>query len=94
MRAGRGQHDDLDVLLAHGEIERRVQLIGHVHVLRVALVRPVQADAGDALARLVIEQGIEGREIGCRWCRHGILRFVIADAGGAAARRCLWTETL
>jgi hypothetical protein len=62
MLADRGQHDHLDVRLADCEIERCIDVIGHLHVLGISLVRPVQRDAGDGRARLVVKHRLEGRE--------------------------------
>src|SRR3954451_5623786 len=59
-----GEHDDLHVRLPHSMVEGAVEVVGHLHVLRVALLGAVQCDPSHPWTGLIVEDGLEGRKFG------------------------------
>jgi len=59
MRTAAGQDDDLDRVVLHCIIERSVEVVGHLQVLRVACLGPVHHDPRDARFRPFHDDGFE-----------------------------------
>jgi hypothetical protein len=59
MRTAAGQDDHLDRVVLHRIIERSVEVVGHLQVLRVACLGPVHHDPHDARIRPLDEYGFK-----------------------------------
>ena len=59
MRSAAGQDDDLDRVVLHCVIERGVEVVGHLQVLRVARLGPVHHDPRDARVRPFHDDGFK-----------------------------------
>ncbi len=55
-----GQDDDLDGIVLRGAIEGGVEIVGQLQILRVALLRAVHDEPGNAWRRGFIENGRQG----------------------------------
>ena len=59
MLAFAGEDDHPHVVVMGGGIERLIQLVQQLGILRIGALRPVQADAGDARFGDFIDEGFE-----------------------------------
>ena len=66
MRAVAGEDDDLDRVILHRPVERGVEIVGHLQILRVARFGPVHHDPRNARLGPFHQQGLE---------LHGALAF-------------------
>src|ERR1700677_1881278 len=64
MRSHGGEHDDFHVRLPHRMVEGAIEVVGHLHVLRVALLGAVQCDPSHPWTGLIVEDGLKGRKFG------------------------------
>src|SRR5210317_655151 len=51
------QHDDFDFIIRHRLAECRIELIGHLAVLSIVILRPIHSHIGDALFHFVSNGG-------------------------------------
>ena len=65
MRAGAGEDDDLDPVVLDGADEGGVERVGHPHVLRVAVARPVHRHEGGGAALLVEDEVLPSSARSC-----------------------------
>ena len=72
VRIAAGEDDDLGLRIVRAELERIVQVIGHLEVLRVPGVGPVHGDAQNIVGRPVEQQRVESGQVGHGWGSLGI----------------------
>jgi hypothetical protein len=75
MRPASGQDDDLDCIVLHRRVERGVEVVGHLQVLRVARLGPVHHDPRDARFRPFHDDGL---------VLHGLSRSLLLLSGHVA----------
>src|SRR3954447_10466222 len=82
-----GEHDHLDVVVLDGAVERGVERVRHLAVLRVAVLRPIHRDDREGAAALVAHGRIGSAGISS----HGV---VLSSSSNSVAIVARWSAAL